>query len=441
MSNMQFTSLTLENYKAFDNITFNLMETKERAKKMLAIYGENGVGKSTVISSFKNLRISLETRNNRNKIEQLSHIPFDKLIKSNVTLPPVSFKDIFKNVPTISDSEDKVTKVKYNFLIDNKKGSYLLKFNKEELLEEKLEFTILKNKGILFDISKENFKLNKLLFKNQTLRNKVNELIETYCGNHSFLSIINEIIDQKNINIKTIFPNLIKVVSSFKKICVLDSSVTALHYSVPSLLEGNISSDDKKRLNFLKSIGQQTVKSFLRRVNSNFLDAEYEFKNVGNQLHYELLLTERINNEPLKINFHLASDGIKSFIKLLPFIADALDGCVVVIDEVDKDIHDLLLIEIIDELNNCDINGQFIFSTHNTLLMDYIGSKDIYCINSNLYGKRAINKIGDTGRISVSSNIAKQYREGKFYGIPYLDDLHIDQLSRLSLTKSDKGRD
>ena len=126
---MQFTSLTLENYKAFDNITFNLMETKERAKKMLAIYGENGVGKSTVISSFKNLRISLETRNNRNKIEQLSHIPFDKLIKSNVTLPPVSFKDIFKNVPTISDSEDKVTKVKYNFLIDNKKGSYLLKFN------------------------------------------------------------------------------------------------------------------------------------------------------------------------------------------------------------------------------------------------------------------------------------------------------------------------
>lgn len=436
MDNLKFRSLEFENYKSFDKVNFDLMLTKKKVKNLAVIYGENGVGKSTVISAIKNLRQSLDTRINRINFEKFTNENFDSIEKyrNKFVLPPMSFGDIFKDVPTFDTENQTISKVKYNFCIDGKNGIYTLRFNNEQLLNEKLEFTVKKNRGILFDISSNSFKINSILLKNKTLKRKIFDLLDLYWGNHSFLSIINEMISQNDININIIPINLTKIIKCFSSICILDSKFKSFGSMVPSLLKGTVL-DTKKTIESLNS-AKDTIKYFLNKMNSNIQNAEYKFDHLENgNLNYELFLTERINGKLLKLSSSLASDGTKSTIELLPFLVNIMNGNVVAIDELDKDIHDLLLIRLVNEINNADINGQLIFSTHNTLIMDEINSKAIYCINSDINGKRTINTIDKFGRISDTSSISKLYREGRFYGIPYLGDFNISKLSQLFLKK------
>lgn len=41
-----FEYVKLKNFKSFGNVEFNLLDKKGNPKKLILIYGENGVGKS-----------------------------------------------------------------------------------------------------------------------------------------------------------------------------------------------------------------------------------------------------------------------------------------------------------------------------------------------------------------------------------------------------------
>lgn len=47
-----FTYVKLNNYRSLDGVFFDLKETKDRIKKIAAIYGENGSGKTNLTSLF-----------------------------------------------------------------------------------------------------------------------------------------------------------------------------------------------------------------------------------------------------------------------------------------------------------------------------------------------------------------------------------------------------
>ena len=47
-----FEYVKLKNYKSFGNIEFNLLDRNNQPKKMVLIYGENGIGKSNLASAF-----------------------------------------------------------------------------------------------------------------------------------------------------------------------------------------------------------------------------------------------------------------------------------------------------------------------------------------------------------------------------------------------------
>ena len=122
MDNLKFRSLEFTNYKSFDKVNFDLMLTKKKVKNLAVIYGENGVGKSTVISAIKNLRQSLDTRINRINFEKFTNENFDSIKKyrNKFVLPPMSFGDIFKDVPTFDTKNQTISKVKYNFCINGR---------------------------------------------------------------------------------------------------------------------------------------------------------------------------------------------------------------------------------------------------------------------------------------------------------------------------------
>ncbi len=64
-----FEYIKLKNFKSFDNIELNLLDKRNNPKKLVLIYGENGVGKSNIASAFFMLSEMLRTMDVRDIME------------------------------------------------------------------------------------------------------------------------------------------------------------------------------------------------------------------------------------------------------------------------------------------------------------------------------------------------------------------------------------
>ena len=63
-----FTSLELHNYKSLVELNVSFLKKKDIAKKLIVVYGENGVGKSNFASAFFTLYESMQTLSVRKAI-------------------------------------------------------------------------------------------------------------------------------------------------------------------------------------------------------------------------------------------------------------------------------------------------------------------------------------------------------------------------------------
>ena len=56
-----FEYIKLKNYKSFKDVELNLLDRRNNPKKLILIYGENGIGKSNIASAFFMLSETLRT--------------------------------------------------------------------------------------------------------------------------------------------------------------------------------------------------------------------------------------------------------------------------------------------------------------------------------------------------------------------------------------------
>ena len=66
-----FTYIELSNFKSFGNIRFDFRKNKKQYKKFIAIYGENGSGKSNFVSAIELLSHTVTSFVNIKHIKQL----------------------------------------------------------------------------------------------------------------------------------------------------------------------------------------------------------------------------------------------------------------------------------------------------------------------------------------------------------------------------------
>ena len=66
-----FTRIYLKNYRSFDEFELNLTGKNGMPKKLAIIYGENGAGKSNIMSAFVLLNELQQTMNVRDMYEDL----------------------------------------------------------------------------------------------------------------------------------------------------------------------------------------------------------------------------------------------------------------------------------------------------------------------------------------------------------------------------------
>lgn len=438
---VMFSYVKLRNYRSLIDFQVDLTGKRSIPKKMILIYGENGVGKSNFASAFFTLYETLRTCSIKGMLERLreqveaepqENFPFQSFVKEN-------FRDIeaiIKNCKTI-DSDDNMV-LEYGFRIKGQKGVYRLETNDTRILSERLEFVINKNRTVFFDISEDETKLNEKIFKTVEYEGEVRNLIEKYWGKHSLLSIlVCEIEEKKDGYVKNrICRGLYTVISYFMTLSIRvkdgyrveRGKMGVSHRILGDLNKGTIG---QKEINELNK-AEQFLNEFFTRLYSDVKQVYYKKEQIGDKVSYQLVFRKMLYGRLVDVDFEKESTGTQYLLEIVPFLISCVEGRTVVLDEMDTGIHDLLVDTLLGNLYD-SIEGQVIITTHNTMLLESELAKDcvyIFHVDENA-NKELMPLSSFEERVHPNLNIRKRYIKGMYGGIPMTMDVDFGELLQI----------
>lgn len=434
-----FTSLELHNYKSLVELNVSFLKKKDIAKKLIVVYGENGVGKSNFASAFFTLYESMQTLSVRKAImafleDKKEYANKDSFIRA-VSSKLRDTETIIKNCKTI-DSSDNMS-LKFGFNIGGKEGSYLIEYDDTQIVRERLEYALVKNRCVLFDISLNERKINKKLFLESEYAYEVEENLTKYKGRHSLLSIIyNDLEEKANEYVqKRIHPALYKIIGDFVTMSVSlkhgnhgeFDKIGVSHEILSQLKSGTLNIEDEEELDK----AEELLNNFFTQTYSDIKDVFYK-KEVINEksFKYELFFKKKIYGNLIDVSYELESTGTLHLLKILPYLLMSVEGTVVVIDELDTGIHDLLVENLLNSIID-SIGGQLIVTTHNTMILDSeIDPEYIYTFVVDRDAKKELVPIVEfENRVHPNLNYRNRYLKGMYGGIPNIADIDFDELS------------
>ena len=437
--------IKLRNFKSFSDVFFDLRGAHKIPKKIAFIYGENGAGKSNLIESLFFLSQTLETfENSQKRIELFSRIEDLTDSKEKRAKRDVIQRFLEANaemIPTLKESIDKSISLQlkgnmvttYGFYLGEHEGNYEMEFNSDGIVREELKYIINKRNGTVFSIDKDKVFLSPMIFQDNIYVAELEENIDKYWGKHTFLGIIKNEMESKNEKyIETrINKNLLFIINWLRKISVSYKSANSEkgRLAIPftflkHLDQGSIKETEVKELKTF----EKTLNIFFTNLYSDIKSVKYDLEKRGNKTKYTLHFNKLINGRIVKIPISLESTGTKNLLDVFPFIFLSVYGSTVVVDEVDTGIHDLLMKEIFSSLSD-SIEGQFIATTHNTLLLDNLSYENVYIIKINAEGQREINCVAEYGqRIQKTNSMRAKYLKGNYDGIPNVVDIDMKDL-------------
>lgn len=377
------TSIHIKNFLSIEDTIFDLTKlTKINHFSLLC--GENGAGKSNILKS-----ISL--------LKEL--IDYDK----NMTISEIynKYKNKMCNGPIY---------LEYDFLLNNKKGSYLLVLSEQGVIEEQLRLTLNKNICSCYRIHNSEIVLSTKFFNNNM--NKYKEII---CPNLNQYTVLSSLVKITNCQFLSAF---IKVKE--------DLSLT-FFYFIDWINDILIS--DTFNINLLKGVANKEYKDkliTLAKICSQFLsniDDLYYSVHQYDKNHIEYKLYGKNNSYKVTIDFEKESEGIKQIVYLIYYLLEATKNKIVVIDNIDTNVHPILLKSIIEFFYN-KIEGQVIYTSSNSIaLLDIKELKNmIYVVD---HGD--IKNINSFRRIFDENNLLSLYCKGTFGGIPTIDQNKLSE--------------
>ena len=436
-----FTYIKLKNYKSLIELEVDLTKKENSPKKLISIYGENGIGKSNFVDSFYTLKRIVSTRTINEKIriltekqKELQADDFDKALYFFGQLGSIIKNGFFSNSIDIInecktiDSKDNMI-IEVAFKIKSKTGIYCIETDDADIISEKLDFTLNKNKVNFFEITKKEKYLNESVFIDNEYKKEILSIIEKYWGKHSLLSLIAYEIEDKKENYvkKKIFNGIFEVINFFSSLSILSRNKMEVFKDIEEekLFYGTLALNEEKKLIDIENV----INTFFIALFSDIKQAYYKKKIDNDKINYILCFKKNIYNKLIDIEYNRESTGTKNILKILPYLISAAKGKTVIIDEIDNGVHDLLMLKILENLSE-DLKGQLIITTHNTLLLEEEFIKDsiyIFKVDENANKKLlALSKF--EGRVHPNLSIRKRYLKGLYGGIPFPMDIDFNEL-------------
>lgn len=436
-----FLNVRVKNFMSLGDFEFNLVEKKGQHKKLALIYGENGSGKTNIVSIFSALNDTFYSMGVKNFIEDMlsnsEELPPEKLVKKLTASIP-SVETVIKRNKAIGSNENML--MEFDFILNGHIGTYVLEFNNDSVVYEKLEYLIDKQKGTMFELSLDNKQFHSKIFHHQDYLKEILNTVDKFWGKHTFFSLLYFEGSEKNESYlkKNIHKNLLEITDSFLDINCYGERTSlktiSRNSSVPlegDFLEGEVSVAKADEL----ELSANLLTHIFSGLYSDIKELYYNTENNGEStIEYELFLKKRIGGIIRNIPFKFESNGTKRILNLIAPLFNAMQGKVVVIDEFDNGIHDVMVKELFEEFVG-SISGQLIITTHNTFLLETnVENKYIYILKVDEDGNKEINSLdkGDS-RVHQNHNRRTGYLKGFYEGVPligYLDfDLILSELT------------
>ncbi len=424
--------IRLENYKSFKDFTVEFKKQKN-SPNIYFIYGENGSGKSNLISSIKFLK---DLSNSFSTLERISRYLSPESIHPKADINFLkSFVENLKHNHDIANMIKKnrrigskePIKLEYTFELSNKEYIYEIVLGENRIIEESLKGPLNIDKVNIFNVSYNKellININKSLFSN-SYEKEIKELLNKYFGKHTLLSLIDNELNKKNFSYlkDNINNNIIELIKFILNISIsyrdYDGTYTEdvlTQNNLPdSLVIGDIELEEEYKI--VKA--EELLKMYFKGLYSDFKDVYYKKTIYEQKLLYELFFKKMVGGELIDISIEFESSGTKKLLELFPYFINALEGGLVVIDEFETNIHDILISYVIERLNESDIKGQLIATTHNTRLLEELNINSFYILNVDDLGNKKIYNAKDSGfRVQKNHSLSQNYKKGAFGGIP-----------------------
>ena len=425
--------MELINYKSFKNVTIDFSDTKTKTKNIAIIYGENGSGKSNIISALYFLKNSINTLSFQKAFNELlqkqSGIDLNAFTQK-YRYGHVILKEEIQEYKMLNTNDNMI--IKYYFLINGKDAYYKMEFDNENIVTEELSYVLDKNISTYFNISSKEKYLNKSIFNDTKFKKELEENIDRYFGKHTFLSILKN--EYENVNAsylnEKISNNMIDIFNEIRKIDVWQKS--------PDTEEGCVNSSDNllrdlRRGSVLKSdsykieMTKNALNAYFTSLYSDIKEVYYTINPQDDKLNYMLHFKKMIGSKMIEVPYYLESTGTIKLLDIFPYLLSFYYGDTVFIDEIDSGVHDLLMAEIISNLA-LKAKGQLVITTHNTLLMTKVKASSLYIIEIDAEGNKKVSPITDKDRIQKNNNVAKGYLNGNYGGVPSIGYLDFDEI-------------
>lgn len=431
-----FTKITLENFRSFDHIVFDLTEKGNVPKHLAVLYGENGAGKSNLMSAFVLLPELTRTMDVRDAYERLltrdaifQDEKMEKVMREQMRHSLKDMSAIIKDYRMI-DCEDPIV-AEYEFNINGNNGCYRVEFGQDEIVHERLEYVLNRRRGLYFDCSSDGILINDTVIQGTNGKDflvDVKETAKRYWGKHSLLAILlYEMKDKSNaFGRDNVTENFNTVLREFRGLsCAVsmgNKSWEGLSSKLQVLkrpLQGHLSLRRETELDYASDFFTQLFTSVDLSVRKIFYKKEFH----DDEIYYKLIEEKYIAGNYRRIDFERESAGNCQLLNISCYLLTACMGGVVILDEAEANIHDLLFQKLLEEIRPI-LKGQVIMTTHNTMLMEASFAREatyILSVDPDNPSDKKIRCISDyRKRTYAANNIRNKYLNCEYGGVPEL---------------------
>ena len=379
----------------------NTIDTKQyKLLKSSAIFGANASGKSNL---FKAMRFA------RNFVLFSSK---DMQANEKIQVTPFLLSTETENEPSLFE---------FIFLKDNIKYRYGFRLNNSIVVDEWLFAASKIRESLLFERHEQDIKVG-TKFKEGT------KIVELTRKNALFLSVVAQFNGKIAESIIDWFSDL-KIISGFQKytpvtIEYIENSnnkkefMNILNIADFSISDFNLKERDiesapkyiRERLEKMKSMGEDykllpEVKTYHNKYDDK--------NNISDTVEFDFNQSESIGTQHL-------------FSLIGPILDTIKNGNVLVIDEIESNLHPLISRFLIKLFHLKNENAQFIFNTHDTNLLSnkYFRRDQIYFVDKDRFGCSNLYSLYDYN-IRYDRTFDKDYLEGKYKAIPFINEYGI----------------
>lgn len=385
-----------------DNVVFNDITN---LLKVSAIYGANASGKSNLLKAFTCAILM---------VRDSSKIPLEG--KWNF-IKPFLFDSKTRNMPS---------EFEFIFIANNIKYRYFFSADENKIYDELLEAYYTQKPTTIFSRTNTN------TYEFASDKNKLEILKSNNTENKLFLTTATTWNYDKTKDAYLWFINQIDTYDSLETIRDKDlieyknKDEELKKFALKLLKKADILIKDIYVDYEEKEIDNTSMTSITKMTgDSKLKNIKIEFEHV--------VVDENNNSHVYKLPYALESSGTKVLFAFAPFLKRAFNSTkVVIIDELEKSMHPMLVEFIIKLFNNKEINksnSQLIFATHatNLLNLEILRRDQIWFTEKDeLTGISTLYPL-DSFTVRKDENIEKGYTNGRYGAIPFIKDVDLWQ--------------